>query len=298
MQIPETTMDNWGFLQRTFHLLVRAILPRFMRAFFKFEVHQSHYGNKFPEGIPVIYCINHRSHLDSLILASAIAAPYGTRTRAALMASGKAMQKNRFFGLTRFLGAFPVFREKPDEALAFARKSLKKGITVVIAPQGKRVRGTPYHEYFNLANEGRTGVGRLVLDFNGKVPVIPAYIRGSAEALSQGTIIPRFRSPLSVSFGPPMFWDEYTRKGGWNKTHPDFFPTAREIANRIMAKIREQLIIQEKHLFAFLECKFGASIDEICIPPERKRSFDKLVSKLLRIHPKQLQELIQSGSKP
>ncbi|MHA2231911.1 MAG: lysophospholipid acyltransferase family protein [Candidatus Hodarchaeales archaeon] len=259
-------MADWSFLRRAFYRLARFIVPRFIRAYFRYEAYQLEDGNIFPEGTPVIFAMNHRSHLDALILASALVAPYGSRTQVAMMASGKAMQSNWFFGLMRFLGAFPVFQENPEPALAFARKSLKRGIGVVIAPQGKRIRSTPYHDYFNLTKEGKNGVGRLVLAFNGKVPVVPAYIRGSAEALSLGRFIPRFGSPISVSFGPPMYWSEYTRRDGWKQTDSDFFSTAREIADKIMNRIRDQLLIQEKDYFALFEQKFGKKTNEISIP--------------------------------
>lgn len=268
MQIPETTMADWSFLRRAFYRLARFIVPRFIRTYFRFEAYHREDGNKFPEGTPVIFCINHQSHLDALILVSALAAPYGNRTRVVLMASGKAMRDNWFFGLMRFLGAFPVFTENPEPALAYAYKSLKRGIGVVIAPQGKRIRSTPYHDYFNLAKGGKTGVGRLVLAFNGKAPVIPAYIRGSAEALSRGKIIPSFGLPISVSFGPPIYWSEYTRRGGWKQADSDFFSTAREVADKIMVRIRDQLLIQEKDFFTLFEQKFGKKISEISIPNE------------------------------
>ncbi len=171
---------------------------------------------------------------------------------------------------------------------------MKNGVGVVIAPQGKRIIGTPYHDYFNLAKEGKTGVGRLILALNGKVPVIPAYIHGAAEALSRGKITPKFGSYISVSLGPPIFWNKYTRKNGWKNTDSDFFLTAREITDKIMVKIRDQMIIQEKSIFIILERCFGTTIDKITIPTSKRRKFDKLVYKLVRVHPRQLQQLIKS----
>ncbi|MHA2272322.1 MAG: lysophospholipid acyltransferase family protein [Candidatus Hodarchaeales archaeon] len=296
MEIPKKTMDRWSILRRTSYIFARLIVPRFMRILFRLRVHHSEYVSMFPEGTPVIYCINHRSHLDAIVLASAVAVPYGPRTQLALMASGNAMRNNWFFGLTRFLGAFPVYKEKPEEAFDYAAKSMKKGIGVLIAPQGKRVLSTPYHDYFNLEKEGKTGVGRLILRFNGKVPVVPAYIHGSAEALSRGKILPRFRASLSISFGSPMYWHEYTRSGGWKNGDPDFYPTAREITDKIMVQIQKQLIIREKDFFVLLERKCGATIDNIVIHPNKKKEFDKMVFKLLQLHPEQLQKLVQSGA--
>jgi 1-acyl-sn-glycerol-3-phosphate acyltransferase len=294
MQIPETTMADWPFWHRAFYQFPLFLIPRFLSTYFQFEVHYKDHLNSFPEGTPVIYCINHRSHLDGFIAASAVVVPRGPRTRIALMGAGNIMQENWFFRLAPYLGAFPIFPEKSELALNYALKLLKQGVGIVIAPQGKRIISTPFQDYFNLANEGKTGVGRLILALNGKVPVIPAYIHGAAEALLRGKIIPKFGSYISVSFGPPIFWHEHTRKNGWKTTDPDFFSTAREIADKIMVKIRDQMVIQEKSLFTILERSFETTIDKITIPTSKKRRFDKLVFKLLRAHPRQLKRLIKS----
>ncbi|MHA1968365.1 MAG: lysophospholipid acyltransferase family protein [Candidatus Hodarchaeales archaeon] len=294
MQIPETTMADWSFWHRAFYIFFPLFLiPRLLSTYFQFEVHHKNYLNIFPEGTPVIYCINHRSHLDGFIAGSAVVVPHGPRTRIALMGAGNIMQENWLFGLLPNLGVFPVVPEKSELALNYAVKLLKKGVGIVIAPQGKRIIGTPYYDYLNLTKEGKTGVGRLILALNGKIPVIPAYIHGAAEALPRGKIIPKFGSYISVSFGPPIFWHEYSRKNGWKNTDPDFFSTAREIVDKIMVKIRDQLIIQEKSLFTILERIFGTTIDKISIPTSKKSKFDKLVFKLVKVHPRRLQQLIR-----
>ncbi|MHA2296075.1 MAG: hypothetical protein ACXAEU_03680 [Candidatus Hodarchaeales archaeon] len=61
-----------------------------------------------------------------------------------------------------------------------------------------------------------------------------------------------------------------------------------------MVEIRYQMIIQEKSLFTILERSFGTTIDKITIPTSKRRKFDKLVFKLVRTHPRQLQRLIKS----
>ena len=298
MQISETTMADWSFLHRAFYnFFPLFLIPLFLSTYFQLEVHHKHYLNIFPEGTPVIYCINHRSHLDGFIAGSAVVVPRGPRTRIALMGAGNIMQENWLFSLLPYLGVFPIYPKKSELSLNYAVKLLKQGVGIVIAPQGKRIIGTPYHDYFNLAKEGKTGVGRLILALNGKIPVIPAYIHGAAEALSRGKIIPNFGSYISVSFGPPIFWHEYTRKNGWKNTDQDFFSTAREIADKIMVKIRDQMIIQEKSLFTILERSFGTTIDKITIPTSKKRKFDKLVFKLVRVHPRKLQRLLKSEFK-
>ncbi len=296
MQIPEKTMAEWSFLHRAIYRFFPILLiPRILGMYFHFEVQNKKYLSNFPEGTPVIYCINHRSHLDGFIAASAVVIPRGPRTRVALMGSGNIMQENWLFRLIPHLGGFPIYPENSEVALGYAVKLLKKGVSIIIAPQGKRIIKTPYHDLLDLASEGKTGVGRVILSVNGKIPVIPAYIHGSAEALSRGKLIPKYGSYISISFGPPIFWHKYTRKNGWKNTDPDFFSAAREITDKIMIKIRDQLILQEKTLFTILERIFGTSIDRITIPHTKKRIFDKLVFKLVRIHPNKLRNFINSN---
>ncbi|WP_455142254.1 lysophospholipid acyltransferase family protein [Candidatus Hodarchaeum mangrovi] len=295
MQVPETTMAQWSFIHRAFYTFFPvAVIPRFLSIFFKLEVHNRHYLNRFPEGTPIIFCINHRSHLDGFIAASAVVVPRGPRTRIALMGAGNIMQENWFFRLAPHVGAFPIYPKKPELALNYAAKLLKQGIGIIIAPQGKRIVGTPYHDYFNLIKEGKTGVGRLVLALNGRVPVIPTYIHGAAEALSRGKIIPTFNSYISVSFGPPIYWHKYVRKNGWNDTDPVFFSTAREITDEIMVRIRDQMIIQEKSFFTILEHILGTTVDKITIPSNKTDAFNKLLFKLIRVPPWELQQIISS----
>ncbi|MFX0184959.1 MAG: lysophospholipid acyltransferase family protein, partial [Candidatus Hodarchaeota archaeon] len=283
MKIPDRTMNDWPFVQRAIYQFVKWLVPQFCRKFFQFEVNGIEHANKFPEGTPVIFCGNHRSHLDAFLIGSAIVNPYGKRTRLGFMGAGKVMQRNPFYRMLRFLGAYPVFPENPEPALHYSCKLLKEKTAIFIAPQGKRIQSHPYHDYFNLIHEGKTGIGRLILKMNGKIPVVPAYIHGSAEALSQGSVIPKFGSFISVSFSKPLFWHKYTRKRGWKETDSDFYTTAREIVDKIMHTIRDQLIIQEKHYFDLLKIKFGTTIDNIIIPPEKEAKFNKILSKLVKV---------------
>jgi 1-acyl-sn-glycerol-3-phosphate acyltransferase len=119
---PKTTMKNWPILQRIFYEFIKIVLPRFMRFFFRFEVIGIHHANKFPEGNPVLFCSNHRSHLDAFIFAGALVHPYGKRTTCGFMASGKAMQNPPHFKQLKYLGAFPVYPENPEPALDYAYK--------------------------------------------------------------------------------------------------------------------------------------------------------------------------------
>ncbi|MHA1331497.1 MAG: hypothetical protein ACTSR2_10515, partial [Candidatus Hodarchaeales archaeon] len=149
-------------------------------------------------------------------------------------------------------------------------------------------------DYFALAKEVRTGVSRIILSMNCKVPVIPFYIHGTAEALGYGQVMPRFGSYVSLSFGKALFFDEYGRDDGWDEDDPEFYHVARKITDRIMLGIREQLVKHEKAFFDLLETKYGKKIDEIIIPKNKEKIFNKTLSRLTRISPEGLEKLYLS----
>ncbi len=291
MKYNVASFRDWSFLQRAFYCFIRAFIPLWSRFFFKFNVYGIEHSNKLPEGTPVIFCGNHQSHLDSVLFGSAIVKPHGSRDFLAFMASGKAMMENRFFGLTRYLGAFPVFKENPKPALNTTIKLLKHGYAVYISPQGKRIGRTPFHDFHNLAQEGRTGVGRIILKTNGKIPIIPFYLHGAYEALRSGQSIPRFKANISIRIGEPLIFKEYTRSKGWKESDPDFFPMAREIVDKIMWSIRFLMLIEEKYYFDVVERVFDAPLERIPIP-SHKSKHNRFLRKTTLLQREQLRKML------
>ncbi len=288
----QRSFKRWSWTRRAFYRLAASIVPRAIRFLFHFEVHNLRCADMFPEGQPVIYCANHQSHLDGPIVASAILAPFGPRKFLLLMGSGKAIRENFLFRRTTLLGAFPVFPENPTPAFRYASLCLNEGFGVLITPQGRRINRTPYHDYFNLAQEGKTGVGRLILKQNGKVPVLPLYIHGASEALRIGSFKPQRKAHISVSFIEPIFFDKYTRDEGWSENDPEFFEVAREITDTIMRSIRNKLIEYEEFYIRFIEWKFDAKIDNIQISPDKEKQFIKFLRKLSTVHPDQIKSYL------
>ena len=284
---------GWSFLNHAFYCFARVIVPRWFQFYFKFNVHGLDHISQLPEGTPVIFCGNHQSHLDSILIASAILKPYGPRMFLAFMASGKAMRESIFFGLTLYLGAFPVFKENPKPALDTTIILLKHGYAVYISPQGKRLGRTPFHDFHNLAQEGRTGVGRIYLKMNGKIPIIPFYIHGAYEALRSGQNLPRFGANISIRFGKSLIFKEYTRSQGWKESDPDFFPTTREIVDKIMWSIRFLMLIEEKYYFDVIERVFDAPLENIPIP-SYKSELNRFLRKTMLLQREQLRKMLKT----
>lgn len=290
---PSPHLRRWKFRQRFFYRFAEMLVPRLFRRLFNAEVNGLEYLQMFQEGTPVIFCGNHRSHLDALLAGTAIAPPTGYRRFGAFMVNGKSMNENVLFKQMKYLGGFPVFREDPEPALQYSIETLRAGIALIVFPQGGRVsRSSPLSDYHNLAQEGKTGIGRIVLRLNGQVPVVPFYIHGSAEALPPGSFLPRFGSHVSITFGKPLSFNRFYRSGGWNQDTPEFFDTAREIVNLIMQNIWDLLCQVESDFLEFLQTKLGISLEDREGLEEKEGQLKQILSKLMSIKPSEIRDFL------
>jgi 1-acyl-sn-glycerol-3-phosphate acyltransferase len=297
IKIPENTLRSWSFLHRAFYQLVKLVLPRLMRIYFRFEVRNIRHIERFPEGTPVIYCFNHRSHLDTFIFASALIYPFGNRTACGLMANGNAMEQNKLFDLLKYLGAYPVYPQNPVPALDYTIKLLKENLAVLIAPQGKRVPSTPLDDYHNLIQQAKSGVGRVILRFNGKIPVVPMFIHGSLEALSFGKILPKIKSYISISICKPLIFTEYAQKAGWSESDPFFYSVANEISKKIMSSIKNQMLVEEHYFFQIIKSKLKIPLDQLHISHQTHPKTYRFFRNLLQYSPTELKHWIDSNLK-
>jgi len=146
-------------------------------------------GHLPPSG-PYIVAANHHNYLDGVVLAVALPAPV------AFLVMPRVWRATPLHPwLHRRLGSIPLRLERPDAGgLRAALRALDAGRVVGIFPEGPfSVRGR--------LEPGRPGVGLLAL--RAGVPVVPAGISGTYQALvGRRGYIPR-RHPLAVRFGPP-----------------------------------------------------------------------------------------------
>ena len=260
-----TNAKRWNFKQKFVYTFARLFIPRTFERLFDIEVNGTEHLKQFPEGTPLIFCGNHKSHLDALIFGSAIANPKRhLRNFVAFMVNGKAMNENFFFRQMKLFGGFPVLKENPEPALRYAIETLKANLSVIIFPQGGRVsRASVLSDYHNLTQEGKTGVGRIILRLNGKVPVVPFYIHGSENVLKVGSVMPKWGSKMSITFGKPIYFSKYTKTNGWDQNSSEFFESARSIANSIMGDIWQILKQVEAAFLELLEKELGLPLDKI-----------------------------------
>ncbi|MDW5597307.1 1-acyl-sn-glycerol-3-phosphate acyltransferase [Conexibacter stalactiti] len=163
--------------ERGVNPIVYWVVRAFFQPFFHLYFRLSRIGREhIPDG-PVIFAANHRSFLDPFII--------GTMSRRPLyyVAKEELFAKKLQAWFLNSLGAFPVSRGNGDtETIDTAKAILARGDSVLIFPEGTRVRPGP-------PGSAKRGVGRLVLETG--VPVVPLAIIGTTDVRRGWRIRPR-----------------------------------------------------------------------------------------------------------
>jgi 1-acyl-sn-glycerol-3-phosphate acyltransferase len=142
---------------------------------------------------------NHSSFLDVLLVFAFI--PHNFRSIA----------KEEFFsipllGLTvRSSGQIPLDRKNPRKGLQSIKQAtglLKRGVSIVVFPEGTRSPDGKIHEFKNTF---------FVLPIRTRTPVIPVLIEGTFEALRSGSVLLK-QYPVKVTFLDPVSADCFSDK--------------------------------------------------------------------------------------
>ncbi len=148
------------------------------------------YGQKnIPSKGAFIFAINHRSHLDPVLI------PICCTRRLSFLAKDSLFRGKLLGWYLRHLEAFPIKRERTDVgAIKEIMRRLKSRSPVLMFPEGTRVRE-------GEKSEVQSGVGFIAAKSG--LPVIPVYISGTDKVFPPGS--KKFnRYPASVRFGEPI----------------------------------------------------------------------------------------------
>lgn len=170
-----------------------------------------------PAAGPFILASNHHNYLDAVVLAVAVPRAINFLVMPRVF---RASPLHPAFH--RRVGSIPVNLERPDPgAIKRSLRVLEDGGVVGIFPEG------PFSSQGRLV-PGQPGVAVIAL--RSGVPVVPAAIRGTYEALTgRRFYIPR-SYPLAVRFGPPLYFHQ-TRHAVTNQARRE------EVTRRIMSQI-------------------------------------------------------------
>ena len=167
---------------------------------------------------PFILAANHASHLDPPIAGGHVPRVIAAFARKTLWKPGIPA-----WWLTA-VGCIPVDRDGGSDVAAMKRvmQVLKNGKPLILFPEGTR---TPDGE----PRTAKAGVGLIACRTS--VPVVPARIFGSFEALGKGGSL-RLNTPVSVVYGRPLLPHEYDDPAAGKERY-------QIAADRIMAAIAQ-----------------------------------------------------------
>ena len=197
--------------------ILKPIAVALMRWWLGLEVHGAEH---VPGAGPVLVVSNHQSVLDPPIIGGS------TSRTLHFMAKAELFRIPGFGWLIGNLNAHPVKREGSDpKALKTAARLLEEGLALLAFPEGTRSRD-------GALGEGKPGIGMLAVLT--EVPVVPAYVTGTLQALPRGAWWPR-RSKVRVSFGPALHFKPDPGPG-----RKERYREAAQEMMRAIAQLREQ----------------------------------------------------------
>lgn len=163
--------------------VVRRSVAYLLRAIFRLRVHGL---ENLPATGPVLLAGNHTGFLDGPIVFMMLPRP-------AMFLVKSELYTGPWAKVLSFARQIPVRRGAPDRtALTRALNVLDAGGVLGVFPEGTRGEGkleTIQH-----------GIGYLAL--RADCPVVPVVCTGTADALPKGRLLPRWRTPVDVVFGP------------------------------------------------------------------------------------------------
>ena len=147
-----------------------------------------------PIGAPYIIASNHSSHLDTPAIITAL----GAESKNLRPLSARDYFYNRrmkAWFVSRCLNALPFDRtDNSLQSLRVAQDALRRNENLLIYPEGTRSLNGNLQPF-------KPGLGLLA--YEASVPVVPAHVSGTYEALPKGKSLPR-KSKVRVVFGEPV----------------------------------------------------------------------------------------------
>ena len=163
-----------------------------------------------PDSAPFVIVANHSSHLDVMVLATAL--PLRSRNRVLPLAAGDAFFETPAVAVfaAEMMNALPMWRKNcGHHAIENLRTRLiEEPCAYILFPEGTRSRDGRMATF-------KHGIGMIVAGTS--VPVIPCYLEGTFEAMPPGTKWPRRRT-IRVSIGKGQCFADFPNdRNGWKQ---------------------------------------------------------------------------------
>ncbi len=198
----------------------------YCRAFYRLRTEDA----PLPVRGPAILIANHTCNIDNFLLQAATGRQLG------FLISRKYYDNPLFRPVCRTVGCIPVAADGRDiAATKAALRALQDGRVLPLFPEG-RIHPTSGLDF----GEAKLGVALIAL--KARVPVIPAYIRGTPRS-SNFWVSLTTPSSARVVYGPPIGADEYAPPGegpgdqraAWQSTTDRFMAAIGALRDRELA---------------------------------------------------------------
>ena len=180
-----------GFLDRLIASLGLGLVKMILKTFFRLKAEGM---SNLPETGPYIIAPNHASYLDAFCIGGAI--PSRVFTHLYTLGMQKYFSGRFGASFARLAHVIPIDTELHlNKALQLSSYVLRNGKSLLIFPEGGR-------SFDGELMEFKKGVGILSRELT--IPIVPAYIKGTFQALPRGSAWPKF-SGITVIFGDPLY---------------------------------------------------------------------------------------------
>jgi 1-acyl-sn-glycerol-3-phosphate acyltransferase len=197
--------------------VARRIAQRLLRLTFKLRVKGTEH---LPAAGPVLLAGNHSGFLDGPIVMIMLPRPSAFLVKSELY-------RGPLRWVLNFARQIPIHRGTPDRtALRAGLEVLAGGGVLGVFPEGTRGSG-------DLATI-QHGIGYLAL--NAGCPVVPVVCQGTSDALPKGKVLPRWRAPIDVVFGPAFTLDI----PGDVRTRATIAAAAEQVRSRLLEHLTAQ----------------------------------------------------------
>jgi len=196
---PDRLSASW---ENSLHHLTWSFIRFGITHRFQLKIHGAEH---IPQTGPAVIIANHCSHLDTLLIGSAI--PRALRSRLSPLAAGDTFFRNptQSWLSSRFLNLRPLWRHKrnPHHLHRLRRGLESQDQCFLVFPEGTRSRNGAMGHF-------KPGIGMLVAGT--RIPVIPCHIKGSFEAWPSNQRVPS-KGSLQLKVGTPRTFPSHSCTG-------------------------------------------------------------------------------------
>lgn len=193
---PPTPYDHVrdNIITKIVRLGIHSVIHPFIRSYNKLNVINC---EAVLDNWPFIITPNHSSHMDTMAMYSAFPLKYVNRLFSVAAKDYFFRNSSIALGSRLIANIIPLDRTGTEkEGLQLSFSKIREGHSILIFPEGTR----------SVTGElGRFKKGAILLSKEAKIPIIPAYIKGTFQSMPKAARFP-IPARITILFGDPLYY--------------------------------------------------------------------------------------------